>query len=255
MSEVKISAVIITLNEEANLGRCLESIKNLADEIVIVDSYSTDKTEEIALSYGAIFIRHKFEGYKEQIIYATQQAKNNFILSIDGDETLSEALQESILNAKKNWTHDAWSFNRLNNYCGKWIRHGVWYPDVKTRLWDRSKGKWGGENPHYQVMMDEGTSTKHLKGDLLHYTYATPFDQYHQLNRFSEIAANEAFKNGKKTISFFHLVLYPIIVFIKSYFLKLGILDGYYGWVLSKNEAFFRYMKYMKLKYLWDNKK
>ena len=255
MSEVKISAVIITLNEEANLGRCLESIKHVVDEIIVVDSFSTDKTEEIALSFGARFIKNKFEGYVEQIVFATNQASNNYILSIDGDEALSDTLQQSIIEAKRNWLNDSWSFNRLNNYCGIWIRHGVWYPDIKTRLWDRSKGKWGGENPHYRVIMNEGTTTKHLKGDLLHYTYATPYDQYFQLNKFSDIAALEAFNKGKKANTIFHLIFYPIVVFLKSYILKLGILDGYYGWVLSKNEAYYRYMKYMKLKFLWDQKR
>ncbi|HMP99112.1 MAG TPA: glycosyltransferase family 2 protein [Cyclobacteriaceae bacterium] len=252
MNTVKISAVIITLNEEDNIARCLESIKNIVDEIVIVDSFSTDKTEEIAARYRVKFIKHKFEGYVEQIIFATGQASNDYILSIDGDEALSETLQQSVLEVKKNWTHDAYSFNRLNNYCGTWIKHGVWYPDIKTRLWDRRKGNWGGENPHYKVTLNPGSKSKHIKGDLLHYTYKKPFDQYLQMNRFSEIASKVEFTKGKKTVPLFHLWLYPIFVFIKSYIIKLGMLDGYYGWILSKNEAYFRYMKYMKLKFLWD---
>ena len=137
-----ISAVIITYNEEKNLERCIESVRDIADEIVIVDSFSTDRTKEICKKYELHFIEHKFEGHIQQKNWAITQAKYPHILSLDADEVLSDRLKESIREVKENWTHDGYYFNRLTNYCGKWIRHCGWYPDRKLRLWDSRKGRW-----------------------------------------------------------------------------------------------------------------
>ncbi|NBP68933.1 MAG: glycosyltransferase family 2 protein, partial [Cytophagia bacterium] len=143
---MKLSVVIITLNEEKNIRRCLESVKTVADEIVVVDSLSTDKTEEICGEYNVRFIKEKFRGYVEQVNYAMELATNNFVLAIDADEELSAELIEAVQAVKKNKTADAYEMNRLSSYCGKFIYHGTWHPDIKIRLWDRTKGKWGGEN-------------------------------------------------------------------------------------------------------------
>ncbi len=156
--EVRISAVIITFNEERNIGRCLESLVGVADEIVVVDSYSTDRTEEICKSFDAKFIRHRFFGHIEQKNWAILQASSPYILSLDADETLSDELRKSILQVKKDWTHDGYNFNRLTNYCGKWIRHTSWYPARKLRLWDSRKGHWGGYNPHDRFLLTEKSS-------------------------------------------------------------------------------------------------
>ncbi|MBK6839946.1 MAG: glycosyltransferase family 2 protein, partial [Bacteroidetes bacterium] len=121
---VQLSVVIITFNEERNLARCLESLSGIADEIVVVDSFSTDRTPEIAKKFGAVFIQNKFEGYIEQKNFALQQPKFPYILSLDADEALSPELKESILSTKENWFLDAYEMNRLSNYCGSWIRHG-----------------------------------------------------------------------------------------------------------------------------------
>ena len=139
--QVKISVVIITFNEEKNIGRCLESIKDIADEIVVVDSFSNDKTEEICRKYKVNFIQNKFEGHIEQKNYAATHASYQHILALDADEALSEKLKKSIIETKKNWIAEGYSFNRLSNYCGKWIKHSGWYPDTKLRLVDRTKGK------------------------------------------------------------------------------------------------------------------
>ena len=134
--KVQISAVVITFNEERNIKRCLKSLVGVADEIVVVDSYSTDRTEEICRSFNARFIKHRFEGHIQQKNWAILQASSPYILSLDADEALSDNLRTSILRAKENWTHDGYYFNRLTNYCGKWIRHTSWYPSRKLRLWD-----------------------------------------------------------------------------------------------------------------------
>ncbi|MEA1898678.1 MAG: glycosyltransferase family 2 protein, partial [Bacteroidota bacterium] len=141
---IKISAVIISYNEEKYIGRCLESLQQVADEIVVVDSYSQDKTQEICEAHDVTFIEHEFEGYRQQKNWAMAQAENDNILSLDADECLSEELKNSILSVKDNLKADAYSFNRLNNYYGKWIKHSGVYPDRKIRLFDRRKGEWGG---------------------------------------------------------------------------------------------------------------
>jgi glycosyltransferase involved in cell wall biosynthesis len=244
---VKISAVIITFNEEKNISRCLDSVKDVADDIVVVDSFSTDSTEQICKSWGVRFIQHAFEGHIEQKNYAMSKARHDYVLSLDADEALSEELKASILNVKRNCNHDGYSFNRITNYCGKWIRHCGWYPDKKVRLWDRRKGSWGGVNPHDKVIMEKDSSIKGLSGDLLHYSYYTIRENISQINNFSEIAAQAAYEMGEKANVVLDIVLNPIFTFLKKYFLKLGFLDGYYGFVVSINSAYFRFLKYAKL--------
>lgn len=250
---IKISAVIITFNEEQNIGRCLDSLNALADEILVVDSYSTDKTEHICSNKGARFIQNPFNGHIEQKNFAVSKAEHDYILSLDADEALSEELRKSILHVKNNWSYDGYSLNRLTNYCGKWIRYCGWYPDRKLRLWDRRKGSWGGVNPHDHVIMQRNSSTSHLSGDLLHYSYYTTKQHIAQINSFSDIAAHAAFEKGRKSHLVIDILLNPLFTFVKKYFLKLGILDGYYGFVISINSAFGKFLKYIKLRELNRN--
>lgn len=245
----KLSVVVITLNEEKNIGRCLDSVKGIADDIVVVDSYSTDNTEKICKSYGARFIQHPFEGHIEQKNWAITQAKYPHILSLDADEMLSDRLRRSIREIKENWKYDGYYFNRLTNYCGKWIRYSSWYPSRKLRLWDSRKGEWGGMNPHDQFLLEKGSRKKQLKGDLLHYSYYSFAQHIDQINKFSEIAANSYFDAGRRA-SWFNIVLHPAWRMFRDYFLKLGFLDGFYGLVISLNSAHETFLKYSKLKNL-----
>lgn len=251
MDKVNISAVVITYNEERNIRRCLESVQDIADEIVVVDSYSTDQTEPICREMGAVFLQHPFEGHIEQKNYALAKAKHDIILSLDADEALSDTLRDSILAVKNHWGSEGYSFNRLTSFCGKWIRHCGWYPDVKIRLWDRNKGAWGGTNPHDRVVMDEGSTVKHLNGDLLHYSYYSIRQQVDQINSFSELAARAAFEKGKKGFFVKDILLNPFFTFLKMYLLKCGFLDGYYGFVISINSSFSKFLKYIKLRELY----
>jgi glycosyltransferase involved in cell wall biosynthesis len=250
MREIKLSVVIITFNEEKNIRRCLESVQGLADEIVVVDSFSTDKTPQICLEYTTRFYAHKFEGHVQQKNHAMQLATFPYVLSLDADEVLSSALKESILTLKSNIQSDAYSLNRLTNYCGSWIHHCGWYPDKKIRLWNKEKGRWGGENPHDQVILIQGSSVDHLKGDLLHYSFHSLSDHLKQLDKFTDIASRESFKKNKKIIPGIHIVVYPFFIFIKMYFLKLGFLDGFAGFLVCVSGAYYRFMKYAKLYYL-----
>ena len=134
---LKLSAVIITFNEEAHLEKCLTSLENLADEILVVDSHSTDSTKLICQRFNVRFLEQKFLGYREQKNFALEKAKYDYILSLDGDEALSETLKNSILEVKKNWIKDGYYCNRMNNYCGQWIKNSDWYPDRKLRLFKK----------------------------------------------------------------------------------------------------------------------
>ena len=250
---VKISAVVITLNEEKNIGRCLDSLRQVADEIIVVDSYSSDQTRDICSGRGVHFMQHAFEGHIEQKNYAAYRAGHDRVLSLDADEALSEELVQSILSVKHNWQHDGYSCNRLTNYCGKWIRHSGWYPDTKLRLWDRRKGQWGGINPHDRVVMDGGSCVAHLDGDLYHYSYHTIRDHIDTINNFSEIAARAAHTDGRNASLALDIVLNPLLTFFKKYFLKLGFLDGYPGFVIAVHTAYGKFLKYSKLREL--NKK
>ncbi len=247
--QIKLSAVIITFNEEKNIRRCLESLVGIADEIVVVDSFSTDSTEKICSEFDVKFISHKFDGHIQQKNWAITQATNKYVLSLDADEALSEELQQSIFEVKNNWQHDGYCFNRLTNYCGKWIKHGHWYPDVKLRLWDSTKGKWRGKNPHDTYLLDSGEKGNHIKGDLLHYSYYTIDEHWTQADKFSKIAAKAYFDSGKKS-SWFKILFSPISRFISSYFLNLGFLDGKYGWIIAKITYWETQQKYLKLRQL-----
>ncbi|MDC3337842.1 glycosyltransferase family 2 protein [Flavobacteriales bacterium] len=244
---VQISVVIIAFNEERNIGRCIDSVKEIADDIVVVDSFSKDNTEEICSEKNARFIQHPFEGHIEQKNWAITQAKHQYVLSLDADEALDEQLISEISFIKSNWTHDGYSMNRLNQFCGKWIKHGGWYPDKKLRLWDSSKGKWGGTNPHDCFQLNESSTIKHIQGDLLHYTYYEVNEHIRQINYFTDIAAQAYYNKGKRS-DLIKIYIKPRLLFLKMYVLKLGFLDGYYGWVIAKNSAHSTFLKYVKLR-------
>lgn len=249
---IKLSVVIITFNEEKNIGRCLDSVMGVADEIVVVDSFSKDKTKEICSAKGARFVEHAFEGHIQQKNWAITQAKYPHVLSLDADEALDEKLKQSILKIKESWNRDGYYMNRLTNYCGHWISHCGWYPDKKLRLWDSRKGEWRGINPHDKYEMFEGDkSTSYLEGDILHYSFYSVADHVKQIEYFTDISAKALFEKGKKP-NFIKLYLSPFAKFIESFFLKAGFLDGKYGYQVCKNSAWATKLKYHKLKKLYN---
>jgi glycosyltransferase involved in cell wall biosynthesis len=243
---VKVSAVIITFNEEKNIERCLLSIKEIVDEIIVVDSYSTDSTKSICEKYTVQFIEHPFVGHIEQKNWAKDQANYDFILSLDADEALDENLKKSILAAKNDWKFDAHEMNRLTNYCGRWIRHSGWYPDTKLRLFDRRKGNWGGSNPHDKYIPEKGSKIGYLKGDLLHYSFYTREEHLKQIDKFSDISSKALFEKGKKS-SILKIFYKPIARFLKSYLFRRGFLDGKAGFDIARFSGYANYLKYTKL--------
>lgn len=244
----QISVVIITYNEEKNIARCLESVASVADEIVVLDSFSKDRTKEICASYGVKFFEHAFDGHIQQKNRAITYATHPCILSLDADEALDDTLKASILAVKANWTHDGYYMNRLTNYCGHWVRHCNWYPDTKLRLWDSRKGSWTGINPHDKYELKEGDrNTKHIKGDILHYSYYSVEDHYRQVEYFTNIASKAFVEAGKKA-PLYKLLLNPVAKFIDHYILHLGFLDGRAGYLISRISAYATYLKYKKIR-------
>jgi glycosyltransferase involved in cell wall biosynthesis len=243
---VALSAVIITFNEEENIQRCIESLQGIADEVLVIDSLSTDNTVAIAEQLGAKVYSQPFLGHKEQKNYAAAKANYDYILSLDADEVLSEQLASSILKTKAAWKCDVYKFNRLNNYCGAWVKHCGWYPDNNARLWRKNMASWGGQNPHDKLIPSPGATIGNLDGDLLHYTYTTISGHVAKVNYFSSIAAEAKYKE-EESVSIFNIIFSPIVKFAKMYVLQFGILDGYNGLTISAIESFGTFLKYVKL--------
>ncbi|WP_392566488.1 glycosyltransferase family 2 protein [Utexia brackfieldae] len=250
----RISAVIITLNEEKNIGRCLASLQGIADEIIVVDSGSTDRTAEICQQYAVTFIKQDWLGYGKQKNFAADQAQYDFILSLDADEALSEELRATILAEKNATLADAYQLNRLTNYCGKWIHHCGWYPDKKIRLWRKGSAHWTTPRIHETIKLSPNVKVKPLKGDLLHYTYYTIAEHITIANKYTSLVAEEYAERGKKP-TWIRIYLSPLFSFFRDYFLRLGILDGYYGFVICLVAAFSTFLKYTKLKQLLQQDK
>jgi glycosyltransferase involved in cell wall biosynthesis len=244
-----ISAIIITFNEENFIEKCLLSLQGIADEIIVVDSFSTDRTEEICRKFNLTFNSHRFEGYVEQKNFALTLSRYRYVLSLDADEALSDELRNSILTVKQNLEFDGYYFNRLNNYCGRWIRNSRMYPDRHLRLFDKTKGKWTGPNPHDKFKLIKGSKTTRLKGDLLHWNYDSVEEHLKKIEYYSSISAEEYFREGRQAGRFTaHLHMYWS--FFRSYFLYAGFLDGKEGYDACRIMARERYLKYVKLREL-----
>ncbi len=245
----KISAVIITMNEEKLIEQCLQSLDDVADEVIVVDSFSTDSTEEVCKKFNVKFVKHEFKGFMDQKNFAVSLASHPYILSLDADEALSEDLQKSLLEIKQNLKYDGYKFNRLSNYCGQWIRHSAWYPDKQLRLFKACKGEWGLINVHEKFIMNHDSRISKLKGDLLHWPCTSEEDLTNKIEKYSEIAAQEYFKEGRK-VWYLTPAIHMIWRFFQTYFIRLGFLDGRNGYVICKTGAYSSYLKYAKLRKL-----
>ena len=244
-----LSVVIITFNEEKNIKRCIESVICVADEIIVIDSFSSDRTVEIALALGAKVKQSAFNGYINQKNKAIKEASNHYVLLLDADEFLSDELAVSILKEKENFIYKAYSMKRCNIFRGKYIRHGLWYPDRKLRLFDKRIGYCGGLNPHDMIVMQETTDVKLLEGDMFHNTFDS-IEAYRRRNaEVSTVIAQSLFNAGiKKSRS--KIIFSPLWSFINGYFLRLGFLEGYNGFIIAALTAQQSFLKYQKLKQL-----
>ena len=246
----KLSAVIITFNEQRNIRRCIESLLPVADEIVVLDSLSTDDTRRICESYPSVrFLTQPFAGHIEQKNDAAALATYDLVLSLDADEQLSVQLSNAILLIKQQRQHDGYSMNRLTSYSGQWIRHCGWYPDRKVRLFDRTKGRWGGVNPHDKYELFPGGRQAHLEGDLLHYSYANLEELRKQTQKFGQLGAQALFNAGKGG-AWVKMFYSPLFRFLRAYVFKTGFLDGKAGIIISWYSAVECFIKYNQLRKL-----
>ena len=242
---MKISAAIITYNEERNIARALESLR-CCDEIVVVDSGSNDRTVELATKLGARVLDMAWRGYAGQKNYALECCQNDWVLSLDADEALSEALEAEIWQIKKNGPEfDAYTMPRLAQYLGRWILHSGWYPDRKIRLFDRRHAKWVGNFVHESVVVDGHVG--HLNANILHFTCNSFSEHLRTLDRYTTLAA-EQLVSQKAQIGWKELALDPAWTFFRTYFLERGFMDGYEGLAIAYMAAFYNFLKYAKAK-------
>jgi len=243
----KISACIISYNEEKKIEDCLKSLLPVADEIIVVDSLSSDNTLKIAEKYTNKVFHQKFLGHIEQKNLAVEKASHDWIISLDCDERLTEELQQSILAVKDQLyttDADAYCMARKTFYIYRWLNH-CWYPDIKTRLFNKKTAHWGGTNPHDRVITDGGNIVK-LKGDIQHYSFDTLSAHLQTIDRFTEIGADEIIRKNKR-VSLISPFTHAFWTFIKIYFIKRGFLDGFAGILVATLSGLHVFVKYSKV--------
>ena len=241
---MRITATVITLNEEHNIAAALESL-SWADEVIVVDSESTDKTVEIARRFTDRVIVRPWPGYSAQKNFAAENAANDLIFSLDADERVSDELRAALVELKRKDTSDFAGFevNRRSFYLGRWIKHSGWNPDYKIRLYDRRRARWTGDFVH--ETLDVNGSITRLNGDLLHYTVRNASEHHLRMDRYTTLAAEKSYQEGKNA-SFMSLLFSPALVFFRSYFLKLGFLDGIPGLAIALFASHYQFLKTLK---------
>lgn len=243
MMKQSLSVTIITLNEERNIERCINSLKGLADEIVLVDSGSTDRTTEIAKSLGAKVFFREFDDYSSQKNFAVGKAKGNWIFSIDADEVVSPELAKDLKIAVKAEDINGYLIPRRNFILGAEIKHTRFSPDKHVWLWRGDKGKWVGK-VHEEVLVDGWT--RELRGAKIHYQYETVSEFWNMINIYTERIADEMVSQKKK-FSYFMLFFAPFLSFFRRFFYKKGFLDGWRGFILSYLMAVYRMTTWIKV--------
>ncbi len=249
---MELSVGIITFNEEKILGKTLESVKEIADEIIIIDSFSTDKTVEIAQKYGARVFQEEWKGFGPQKNSVIDKCSGKWILLIDADEVLSRELINKIKDIlNDNNEYDVYEINRCSVCFGKEIKYGGWSGQYATRLFKNGDVKVSESLVHEEFISEKKKGK--LKEKIYHYTYLTLEDYFKRFNRYTSLGALEYYKRGKKA-SGIHIVFNPIYKFFRMYILRLGFLDGIEGLLLAVISANYSMVKYYKLREIWKNK-
>ena len=242
---MKITATVITLNEEHNIAAALESL-SWADEIIVVDSLSSDRTVEIARTFTDRVYSREWPGYSAQKNFAAEQATNDWIFSLDADERVSQELAGEIQQLKRGGEREAAGYRmpRLTFYLGRWIKHSGWHPDNKPRLYHRKRARWSGDYVHETLETDG--KVERLNSDILHYTVRDAAEHHLRMNRYTTLAAQQSSSQGKRA-SIASLLASPIAVFLRSYIFKLGFLDGIPGLAIARFAAHYEFLKNLKL--------
>ncbi len=241
---MKLSVVIITLNEEDRLRDALESCREVADEIVVVDSFSTDRTLEIASQYRCQIFKKKFTDYGSQKNFALDKAQHEWILNLDADERISDLLNEEIKKLKQQTdiTADGFLINRKTHYLGRWIKHSGWYPDRKLRLFKKDKSRWQGR---VHERLELKGKIRRLDGDILHFTYRDMNDHIKRINRYSAMQAQDIVKRKTKQL-YLRAIVLPPVTFLRFFLWKTGILDGFPGFIIALISSWGTALKYLK---------
>ncbi|MEO7396935.1 MAG: glycosyltransferase family 2 protein [Ilumatobacteraceae bacterium] len=242
----KISAVIITHNASATIANCINALKKVSDEIIVIDSFSTDDTPEICKEQGIIFIQKNWLGYGPQKNFGIDKTSNNYILSIDADEIISDELATSIKKEKQAGLSGLYNLLFLHYYYVGFLKHGAAKPDTKVRLFNKTNVRWNEREVHEALLIPTEEKIKQLPGYLLHYTYFSISHQIKKIDNYTTLGAKELFKKGKKHY-LFKMIFSPPINFIMNYFIRLGFLDGIHGFVLASVTAYESFVKYAKL--------
>ncbi len=248
-----LTAVIITKNEASNITRCLHSLQTVAEEVLVIDSGSTDDTVAIARALGARVITTEWKGYAQTKNFGNNLASNDWILSIDADEVISPELANEILNLKLT-EGKAYRFNRLNNFFGQWIKYSGWFPDWKIRIFDRRNAYWVGEYVHEKLKFSEPVRIQKMEGLLYHYSYQSHEDHWSRIELYSSLSAAELFAKQIKP-NWLKQKGGPIFRFFKTFILQKGFLDGKAGLTISKRGARTVMLKYEKLNKLYEKYK
>ncbi len=243
MSRENVSVFIVCFNEEKQIRRCLDSIK-WCEEIIIVDSGSTDKTLEICREYTDKIFHKPWAGYVEQKRFALEKCQYDWVLNLDADEVLTPALSQEIMRELENSVYDGYFILRTVFHLDKWWRKGGWHPEYRLRLCKKSKTVWGGMDPHEKAIVTG--KTKKLNSELEHYSYKNIADQIARINNYSSTLANNLYASGERG-NVMQIILNPISRFIKFYILKKGFLEGFPGFTMAVVDAFYVFLKYMKL--------
>ncbi len=250
---IKISLVIIALNEESGIARCIESAK-WVDEVIVVDSGSVDQTQNIARALGAHVVVEKWRGYHQQKVFATGLARNDWILSLDADEALSPELSISLEQMCRNpqlfdfSKNDGIEFSRKSFHLGRWITHGGWFPDWQLRLFNRTRVMWSATSVHERI---ESQNKIRLEKPILHWPFAHLTEQVATNNNYSSLGADNLF-NKNENFSVLKLIIKPISKFLETYVIKMGFRDGMAGYIISIGAAYSIFLKYAKL---WEKQK
>lgn len=241
-----VTACIIAFNEEANIDDCLASVA-FCDEVLVVDSHSSDRTRELAGARGARVIERDWPGHIEQKNFAIEQATHEWVLCLDADERVTPDARAKIQQVlAQPEAADGYTVGRRNMYLGRWIKHCGWYPDTKLRLFRRAVGRWEGINPHDHVRLEPGRRVQSLGADIEHYTYAGISDHLKTIDYFSSIAAGEKLSRGQRWVGL-NLLLNPPFKFFKMFVLQLGLLDGWRGFIVATLGAYYVFLRYAKL--------
>lgn len=241
-----IAAAIITFNEEKNIERCILGLLDCVDEIVVLDSFSTDKTQEICGRYPIKFIQKKWEGYAQTKNDLNDVIEMDYIFSIDADEVPDETLKAEISNIRKSDFTGIYVINRKTNYCGKWIKYCGWYPEYKARIFPKNHARWEGDFVHEHLDYSSNLEVKNLEGNLEHYSYHTVQDHQIRAEKYALLGARKYFSEGKKTF-FLKPLLSAIAKYINVLIFKKGFLDGYFGFKIAWISAKSTRIKYKEL--------